>query len=116
MLRTLFFYITFIPWTLFVILTGVPVSFLSPTTCMPMPASGPGQPAAGGVRLTSRGEHLPEGRHLHAEPPEQLRLLALLAGLRSVPWLARGALPIPSSALPCAAGYPHRPLDHRRRS
>jgi 1-acyl-sn-glycerol-3-phosphate acyltransferase len=30
MLRTLFFYATFIPWTLFVIVTGVPLSFLSP--------------------------------------------------------------------------------------
>jgi 1-acyl-sn-glycerol-3-phosphate acyltransferase len=30
MLRTLFFFATFIPWTLFIIVTGVPVSFLSP--------------------------------------------------------------------------------------
>ena len=28
MLRTLLFYITFYPWTLFVIVTGVPLSFI----------------------------------------------------------------------------------------
>lgn len=30
MFRTIFFFATFIPWTLFVIATGVPISFLSP--------------------------------------------------------------------------------------
>jgi 1-acyl-sn-glycerol-3-phosphate acyltransferase len=30
MLRTLFFFITFVPWTLFIIVTGIPLSFLSP--------------------------------------------------------------------------------------
>jgi 1-acyl-sn-glycerol-3-phosphate acyltransferase len=30
MFRTLFFFVTFIPWTLFIILTGIPLSFISP--------------------------------------------------------------------------------------
>jgi 1-acyl-sn-glycerol-3-phosphate acyltransferase len=30
MIRTFFYFVTFIPWTLFVIITGVPLSFISP--------------------------------------------------------------------------------------
>lgn len=96
MLRTLFFYITFIPWTLFVILTGVPVSFLSPDylhsyarfwarigLCL------------AGVRLTVTGQkNLPAGAAVFM-PNHQSNfdILALYAGLPvQFRWLAKEEL------------------------
>jgi 1-acyl-sn-glycerol-3-phosphate acyltransferase len=96
MLRTLFFYLIFIPWTLFVILTGVPVSFLSPNylhtyarfwarVCLYL----------AGVRLTVEGhEHLPPGAAVYM-PNHQSNfdILALYAGLPvQFRWLAKEEL------------------------
>jgi 1-acyl-sn-glycerol-3-phosphate acyltransferase len=96
MLRTLFFYIIFIPWTLFVILTGLPVSFLSPdylhTYARLWARVGL---LLAGVRLTVEGhEHLPPGAVVYM-PNHQSNfdILALYAGLPvQFRWLAKEEL------------------------
>jgi 1-acyl-sn-glycerol-3-phosphate acyltransferase len=96
MLRTLFFYVTFIPWTLFVILTGLPVSFLSPDY---LHAYARFWARVGlllaGVRLTVEGHrHLPEGAAVYM-PNHQSNfdILALYAGLPvQFRWLAKEEL------------------------
>ncbi len=96
MLRTLFFYITFIPWTLFVILTGVPVSFISPDYLHAYARlwARVGLQLAG-VRLTVEGqEHLPQGAAVYM-PNHQSNfdILALFAGLPvQFRWLAKEEL------------------------
>lgn len=96
MLRTLFFYITFIPWTLFVILTGVPVSFLSPDYLHSYARfwAKVGLWLAG-VRLTVAGqENLPAGAAVYM-PNHQSNfdILALFAGLPvQFRWLAKEEL------------------------
>jgi 1-acyl-sn-glycerol-3-phosphate acyltransferase len=96
MLRTLFFYITFIPLTLFVILTGVPVSFLSPDYLHTYAR----QWARVGlllarVRLTVEGhEHLPPGAAVYmSNHQSNFDILALFAGLPvQFRWLAKEEL------------------------
>lgn len=96
MLRTLFFYLIFIPWTLFVILTGVPVSFLSPDYLHTYARfwARVGLFLAR-VRLTVEGhEHLPLGAAVYM-PNHQSNfdILALYAGLPvQFRWLAKEEL------------------------
>jgi 1-acyl-sn-glycerol-3-phosphate acyltransferase len=96
MLRTLFFYVTFIPWTLFIILTGVPVSFLSPDYLHTYARfwARVGLLLAG-VRLTVAGqENLPAGAAVYM-PNHQSNfdILALFAGLPvQFRWLAKEEL------------------------
>lgn len=96
MLRTLFFYITFFPWTLLVILTGVPISFLSPDylhTYARFWAKVSLRLA--GVRLTVAGhENLPVGAAVYM-PNHQSNfdILSLYAGLPvQFRWLAKEEL------------------------
>ena len=96
MLRTLFFYIVFIPWTLFVILTGLPLSILSPDY---LHAYGRFWARVSlllaGVRLTVEGhEHLPAYPVVFM-PNHQSNfdILALYAGLPvQFRWLAKEEL------------------------
>jgi 1-acyl-sn-glycerol-3-phosphate acyltransferase len=96
MLRTLFFYLTFLPWTLFVILTGVPISFLSPDFLHAYARlwAKVGLRLAG-VRLTVTGHaHLPESAAVYM-PNHQgnFDILALFAGLPvQFRWLAKEEL------------------------
>jgi len=96
MLRTLFFYITFIPWTLFVILTGVPLSFLNPDYLHSY-----GRFWArislrlAGVRLTVSGQENLQARAAIYMPNHQSNfdILALFAGLPvQFRWLAKEEL------------------------
>jgi 1-acyl-sn-glycerol-3-phosphate acyltransferase len=97
MFRTLFFFATFIPWTLFVILTGVPVSFLSPDY---LHAYARFWARAGlllaGVRLTVEGqEHIPRDRAViyMSNHQSNFDILALFAGLPvQFRWLAKEEL------------------------
>jgi 1-acyl-sn-glycerol-3-phosphate acyltransferase len=111
MLRTLFFYFSFIPLTLFVILTGVPVSFLSPDYLHTYARfwARVGLFLAG-VRLTVTGhEHLPAGAAIYM-PNHQSNfdILALFAGLPvQFRWLAKEELfriPLFGFAMHCT-GY-----------
>jgi len=96
MLRTIFFFLTFIPWTLFVILTGVPLSFLSPDYLHSYARiwARIGLRLAG-VRLQVAGEaHLPSGAVVFM-PNHQSNfdILALFAGLPvQFRWLAKEEL------------------------
>ncbi len=96
MLRTIFFFLTFIPWTLFVILTGVPVSFFSPDYLHSYARywAKVGLLLAG-VRLQVAGEeHLPGGAVVYM-PNHQSNfdILALFAGLPvQFRWLAKEEL------------------------
>ena len=96
MLRTLFFYISFIPWTLFVILTGVPVSFLSPDYLHSYARFwAKVSLRLAGVRLTVSGqENLPAGAAVYM-PNHQSNfdILSLYAGLPvQFRWLAKEEL------------------------
>jgi 1-acyl-sn-glycerol-3-phosphate acyltransferase len=96
MLRTLFYYFTLIPWTLFVILTGVPLSFLSPDYLHAYARFWARVSLLlAGVRLTVAGhEHLPECAVIYM-PNHQSNfdILALHAGLPvQFRWLAKEEL------------------------
>ncbi|PLX86277.1 MAG: 1-acyl-sn-glycerol-3-phosphate acyltransferase [Desulfuromonas sp.] len=97
MLRTLFFKIIFYPWTLFVILTGVPLSFINPDllhsysqfwarVCLVL----------AGVRLEVTGEELLEREQsviYMANHQGNFDILALMAGLPGqFRWLAKEEL------------------------
>jgi 1-acyl-sn-glycerol-3-phosphate acyltransferase len=96
MLRTLFFYLIFIPWTLFVILTGLPVSFLSPDYLHTYARFWARVSLLlAGVRLTVEGhKHLPAVAAVYM-PNHQSNfdILALYAGLPvQFRWLAKEEL------------------------
>ena len=97
MLRTVFFFACFIPWTLFVILTGVPLSFVSPDWLHTYARfwARVGLVLAG-VRLEVSGrEHIPAGRPVLYMSNHQgnFDILALYAGLPGqFRWLAKEEL------------------------
>jgi 1-acyl-sn-glycerol-3-phosphate acyltransferase len=97
MLRSLLVYLLFVPWTLFVIATGVPLSFLSPDYLHSYARiwARVGLWLAG-VRLQVKGlEHLPQGRAVIFMPNHQsnVDILALFAGLPvQFRWLAKQEL------------------------
>ena len=97
MVRTLFYFVTFIPWTLFVIVTGVPLSFINPDYLHNYARlwAKVGLRLAG-VRLTVVGRE-----HLRASEPviymsnhaSNFDILALFAGLPGqFRWLAKDEL------------------------
>ncbi len=97
MLRTVFFFITFVPWTLFVIFTGVPVSFISPDYLHTYARFW----ARVGLRLAGVGlrvegqEHIPRGQAVIYMPNHQSNfdILALFASLPvQFRWLAKEEL------------------------
>ncbi len=97
MVYTLLFYLLFVPWTLFVIATGVPLSFISPNylhTYARFWARVSLKLA--GVRLAVRGqEHLPRSGAVIFMPNHQsnIDILALFAGLPvQFRWLAKKEL------------------------
>jgi 1-acyl-sn-glycerol-3-phosphate acyltransferase len=97
MLRTLFFYATFIPWTLFVIATGVPLSFLSPDYLHSYARLWARVGLRlGGVRLEVEGRgQLPAAGAVVYMPNHQsnIDILALFAGLPGqFRWLAKEEL------------------------
>ncbi len=97
MVRTVFFYITFIPWTLFVIATGVPLSFINPdylhNYCSTWGRVGLW---LAGVRIRVRGlEHLRPGQTVVYMPNHQSQfdILALFAGIPGqFRWIAKEEL------------------------
>jgi 1-acyl-sn-glycerol-3-phosphate acyltransferase len=97
MFRTLFFFAAFIPWTLFVIFTGVPLSFISPDY---LHAYARTWARVGlllaGVRLEAEGrENIPRDRAVIYMPNHQSNfdILALYAGLPvQFRWLAKEEL------------------------
>ncbi|BCR06136.1 1-acyl-sn-glycerol-3-phosphate acyltransferase [Desulfuromonas versatilis] len=97
MLRTIFFFVTFIPWTLFVIFTGVPLSFLSPDYLHNYARfwAQVGLRLAG-VRLSAEGQqHLQQGQPVIYMPNHQSNfdILALFASLPGqFRWLAKEEL------------------------
>ncbi len=97
MLRTIFFFITFIPWTLFVIFTGVPLSFINPNYLHSYSGlwARVGLSLAG-VRLVVAGqEHIPRNQPVIFMPNHQSNfdILALFAGLPGqFRWLAKKEL------------------------
>jgi 1-acyl-sn-glycerol-3-phosphate acyltransferase len=97
MFRTLFFLITFVPWTLFVIFTGVPLSLLKADYLHSYSRLwGRVSLFLAGVRLTVRGrEHLPPGVPVvyMANHVSNFDILALYAGLPGqFRWLAKAEL------------------------
>ena len=97
MFRTLFFLMTFVPWTLFVILTGVPLSLLSPDYLHSYSRRWARLSLMlAGVRLTVRGrEHLSSGGPVvyMANHVSNFDILALYAGLPGqFRWLAKAEL------------------------
>jgi len=97
MFRTVFFFVTFVPWTLFIIFTGVPVSFISPNYLHTYSRfwAKVGLLLAG-VRLRVTGQE-----HLHpsqaviymANHQSNFDILALFAGLPGqFRWLAKEEL------------------------
>lgn len=97
MFRTLFFFATFIPWTLFVIATGVPLSFFSPNYLHAYARHWARLSLAlAGVRLTVEGqEHIPKDRAVLYMPNHQSNfdIPALFAGLPGqFRWLAKEEL------------------------
>lgn len=97
MLHSLLVYLLFVPWTLFVIATGVPLSFLSPNYLHSYARlwARVGLLLAG-VRLSVSGqEHLPRDRAVIFMPNHQsnVDILALFAGLPvQFRWLAKQEL------------------------
>jgi len=97
MFRTIFFFATFIPWTMFIILTGIPVSFVSPDYLHTYARfwARIGLRLAG-IRLTVEGrEHLPADGAVIYMPNHQSNfdILALYAGLPGqFRWLAKEEL------------------------
>jgi len=97
MIRTIFYFVTFIPWTLFVIATGVPLSFLSPDYLHNYARlwARVGLHLAG-VRLKISGrEHLRAGEPViyMSNHASNFDILALFAGLPGqFRWLAKEEL------------------------
>ncbi len=97
MVRTLFYFVTFIPWTLFVIVTGVPLSFINPDYLHNYARlwAKVGLRLAG-VRLTVVGrEHLRAGEPViyMSNHASNFDILALFAGLPGqFRWLAKDEL------------------------
>ncbi len=97
MARTLFYYVTFIPWTLFVIATGVPLSFINPdylhNYCRIWARFGLW---LAGVRIQVQGlEHLLPGKTVvyMANHQSQFDILALFAGIPGqFRWIAKEEL------------------------
>jgi len=97
MLRTLAFYILFVPWTLFVIFTGVPLSFINPDylhsySCL----WGRLSLAMAGISLKVEGrENVPSGRPVIYMSNHQgnFDILALFAALPGqFRWMAKASL------------------------
>lgn len=97
MVRTLFYFVTFIPWTLFVIVTGVPLSFINPDYLHNYARlwAKVGLRLSG-VRLTVVGrEHLRAGEPViyMSNHASNFDILALFAGLPGqFRWLAKDEL------------------------
>ncbi|MEJ2200504.1 MAG: lysophospholipid acyltransferase family protein [Desulfuromonadaceae bacterium] len=97
MMRTVFFMVTFVPWTLFVIITGVPLSFVNPnyfhSYCRIWGMVGL---MLAGVKLKVSGqEHLQPNQPVVYMPNHQSNfdILALFAGLSGqFRWLAKEEL------------------------
>lgn len=97
MLRTVFFWVCFAPWTLFIILTGLPLSLLSADYLHNWARVwGRVSLRLAGARLRLTGlEHLPRGAAVIYMPnhQSQLDILALFAGLPGqFRWLAKAEL------------------------
>ncbi|MEZ4598350.1 MAG: lysophospholipid acyltransferase family protein [Syntrophotaleaceae bacterium] len=97
MFRTLFFLVTFVPWTLFVIITGVPLTLISPDYLHTYSRFwGKVSLFLAGVRLTVRGrENLsaPGPKVYMANHVSNFDILALYAGLPGqFRWLAKAEL------------------------
>jgi len=97
MFRTLFYFATLIPWTLFVIVTGVPLSFISPDYLHNYARLW----ARVGLRLAGVRLKVSGQEHLHAGEPviymsnhaSNFDILALFAGLPGqFRWLAKEEL------------------------
>ncbi len=97
MVRTIFYFATFIPWTLFIIVTGVPLSFISPDYLHNYARlwGKVGLLLAGArLRVTGR-EHLRAGQPVIYMPnhSSNFDILALFAGLPGqFRWLAKEEL------------------------
>ena len=97
MFRTLFFFAVFIPWTLFVIVTGIPLSFIRPDYLHSYACTWArlGLMLAG-VRLEAEGqENIPKDRAViyMANHQSNFDILALYAGLPvQFRWLAKEEL------------------------
>jgi 1-acyl-sn-glycerol-3-phosphate acyltransferase len=97
MFRTIFFFAAFIPWTLFVIFTGIPLSFISPDYLHAYARTWArlGLMLAG-VRLEAEGqENIPRDRAViyMANHQSNFDILALYAGLPvQFRWLAKEEL------------------------
>lgn len=97
MLRTLFYFVTFVPWTLFVIFTGVPLSFINGDLLHSYAAFWARISLwLAGVRLEVKGrENLPDAGAVVYMPNHQSNfdILALFAGLPGqFRWLAKEEL------------------------
>jgi 1-acyl-sn-glycerol-3-phosphate acyltransferase len=97
MIRTIFYFVAFIPWTLFIIVTGVPLSFLSPDYLHNYARLW----ARVGLRLAGVRLKVSGREHLHAGEPViymsnhagNFDILALFAGLPGqFRWLAKEEL------------------------
>ncbi len=97
MFRTLFFLLTFVPWTLFVIITGVPLSLINPNYLHSYSRLWARiSLMLAGVRLTVQGrEHLPaQGAAVYmVNHTSNFDILAIFAGLPcQFRWLAKAEL------------------------
>lgn len=97
MIRTIFYFATFIPWTLFIIVTGVPVSFINPDYLHNYARLW----AKVGLRLAGVRLQVSGQEHLHPDAPviymsnhgSNFDILALFAGLPGqFRWLAKEEL------------------------
>ncbi len=97
MIRTIFYFATFTPWTLFIIVTGVPVSFINPDYLHNYARLW----AKVGLRLAGVRLQVSGQEHLHPDAPviymsnhaSNFDILALFAGLPGqFRWLAKEEL------------------------